>query len=408
MQIRPVISALHRHKAGTLLIALQIALTLAIVCNAFFMIKQRASKLSAPLGIDGRDLFVVRNEWVGQPRDIDALMRADVAALRALPQVAGAFPTDSEPLGGNGWDSGILLSPDQARETSHASQFFDDEQALDVLRIRLIAGRNFRADEVRPMEPQSTTEPPVTIISKALAKRLFPDGHALGKAIYFAPGARPSIVIGIVEHLHTPYTVAASESFADQSAIMPLRLLANRTDYVMRARPGQLADAMKAARKTLFAMNGARVIDPKDGVLSFDDLRSGAYAGDRGMVKLMGSICVVLLAVTAAGIVGLTSFWVGQRRKQIGVRRALGARKRDILSYFLTENFLIGIGGVLLGTVFAMALNLWMVANYAQAHLPWGFVGLGAITLLLLGQGAVLAPALRASQVPPVVASRSV
>jgi putative ABC transport system permease protein len=56
----------------------------------------------------------------------------------------------------------------------------------------------------------------------------------------------------------------------------------------------------------------------------------------------------------------------------------------------------------------AVALNLWMVANYAQEHLPWGFVGVGAVTLLLLGQAAVLAPALRASRVPPVVATRSV
>jgi putative ABC transport system permease protein len=408
MQIKPIIAALRRHKAGTLLIALQIALTLAIVCNALFLIQQRAAKLAEPSGIDGRDLFVVRNEWVGQPHDIDALMRADVTALRQLPQVVDSFATDSVPFGGNGWDSGIMLASDQRRETGHAAQYFDDDHALDGLRLKLIAGRNFRADETSPMDPQSPTEPPVTIITRALALRLFPAGNALGKPIYFGTGVKPSTVIGIVEHLHTPYATAAADAFADQSAIMPLRLLANRTDYVVRVRSGHMADAMKAVRRQLFALNPARVIDPDIGVLRFDTLLADAHARDRGMVELMGAICVVLLAVTAAGIVGLTSFWVGQRRKQIGVRRALGARQRDILSYFLTENFLIGMAGVLLGTVLAVALNLWMVAHYAQNHLPWLFIGVGALILLLLGQAAVLAPALRASHVSPVVATRSV
>jgi putative ABC transport system permease protein len=122
----------------------------------------------------------------------------------------------------------------------------------------------------------------------------------------------------------------------------------------------------------------------------------------------MSVICLVLLAITAAGIVGLTSFWVGQRHKQIGVRRALGATRGDILSYFLTENLLIGIGGVLVGAVLAIGINLWMVTQFEMARLSLAYVAAGVVALLLLGQGAVLAPALRASHVPPVVATRSV
>jgi putative ABC transport system permease protein len=126
------------------------------------------------------------------------------------------------------------------------------------------------------------------------------------------------------------------------------------------------------------------------------------------MAILMGIISVVLLAITAAGIVGLTSFWVGQRRKQIGVRRALGATRGDILSYFLTENLLIGIGGVLAGVVLAFGINLWMVSQFETARLSLAYVASGVALLLLLGQGAVLAPAVRASHVPPVEATRSV
>jgi putative ABC transport system permease protein len=126
------------------------------------------------------------------------------------------------------------------------------------------------------------------------------------------------------------------------------------------------------------------------------------------MAILMGIISVVLLTITAAGIVGLTSFWVGQRRRQIGVRRALGATRGDILGYFLTENLLIGIGGVLAGVVLAFGINLWMVSQFETVRLPLAYVASGVVLLLLLGQGAVLAPAVRASHVSPVEATRSV
>jgi putative ABC transport system permease protein len=126
------------------------------------------------------------------------------------------------------------------------------------------------------------------------------------------------------------------------------------------------------------------------------------------MAILMGVVCLVLLAITAAGIVGLTSFWVGQRRKQIGVRRALGAKRSDILSYFMTENLLIGIAGVVVGALLAIGMNLWLVTQFEMARLSLTYVAAGVIVLLLLGQGAVLAPAMRAARVPPVEATRSV
>jgi putative ABC transport system permease protein len=126
------------------------------------------------------------------------------------------------------------------------------------------------------------------------------------------------------------------------------------------------------------------------------------------MAILMGVVCAVLLAITAAGIVGLTSFWVGQRRKQIGVRRALGATRHDILSYFLTENLLIGAGGVVLGAGLAIGMNLWLVSHFEMERLSLLYVAVGVIALLALGQGAVLAPAMKASRVPPVEATRSV
>jgi putative ABC transport system permease protein len=178
--------------------------------------------------------------------------------------------------------------------------------------------------------------------------------------------------------------------------------------YIVRTQPGQLEPAMLAARKALFADNPRRVWDDKNGILSFAEVRSMAYESDRGMAVLMGIISLVLLAITAAGIVGLTSFWVGQRRRQIGVRRALGATRGDILSYFMTENLLISVGGAVAGAVLAVAMNLWLVTRFEMHRLSLFYVLAGVLMLLLLGQGAVLAPAIRASKVSPVEATRSV
>jgi putative ABC transport system permease protein len=245
-------------------------------------------------------------------------------------------------------------------------------------------------------------------VSQALADRLFPQDSALGKSFY-AMSATPSTIIGIVAQLHRQGTDQWSNAYAGQSLIWPARPDdARGIFYIVRAKPGQLAAAMREAPKTLFAQSRMRMIDPKDGIQDYAQIRHHVFDSDRGMAILMGIICAVLLAITAAGIVGLTSFWVGQRRKQIGVRRALGATRHDILNYFLTENLLIGLGGVIVGAVLAVGINLWMVTRFEMDRMSMAYVGVGVVVLLLLGQSAVLAPALRASRVSPVEATRSV
>ncbi len=410
MQIQPILAALRHHKAGTVLIALQIALTLAIVCNALFIIHQRVAHLSEPTGIDEANVFVIDNQWPGDPssQKVDAQMQADLAALRQLPAVRYAVSSVSYPLRGGGWDNFITMTPDQVQKTTDATVYFGDTHFIDTLGIKLIAGRNFRADEVEPMSPQNQGTPPVVIVTKALADKLYPDGSALGKTFY-AMGTTPTTIIGIVERLQRAEVDTWSHDYLYQALIWPRRWDdPTGTYYIVRAKPGQLADAMREAKRALYAQNRMRIIDPKDGVLSFAQIRHRAYDSDRGTAILMGIICAVLLVITGAGIVGLTSFWVGQRRKQIGIRRALGATRADILHYFQTENFLIAGAGVVLGAVLAVGLNLWMMRLLAMDRMPLLYVLAGIVVLLLLGQGAVFAPALRASRVSPVEATRSV
>ena len=409
MDIKPILSALRRHKAGAVLIALQIALTLAIVCNALFIIHQRVTHLSEPTGIDEPHIFVIANRWVGTPSSAkaDAMLREDLRTLRELPGVRDATSSNSYPLRGGGWDDGVKLNPEQVQDTSDATVYFGDEHFLDTLGVKLLAGRNFRPEEITPMDVRDKLSPPVVMVTRALADKLFPGSDAVGKTIYLVGGR--TTIVGVVDLLQSQSVERWAAPFAWRSVIVPKRLaISLGVYYIVRTQPGQLDAAMRAAPAALARANPRRVIDEDDGVLSFAQVRSMAYESDRGMAILMGVICLVLLAVTAAGIVGLTSFWVGQRRKQIGVRRALGATRQDILHYFMTENLLISVGGVAFGTVLALAINLWMVTRFEMNRLSLVYVISGVVILLLLGQGAVLAPALRASRVPPVEATRSV
>ncbi|WP_114238694.1 ABC transporter permease [Dyella sp. C9] len=409
MQIKPILAALKRHKAGTILIALQIALTLAIVCNALFIIHQRLDRVARPTGLDESNLMAISTRYVGMDdKDTGAAIRGDLAALRQLPGVEDVVSINSYPLRGGGWSTGVRVNVDDKKPKGHTTLYFSDEHTLATFGTRLVAGRNFQADEIGEADPKSVGDPAVVIISKALADKLYPDGTALGKPIYIGDTKKPSTVVGIVERLQVPWNGNWSDTFFENAIIEPFRLTGSFTNYLIRSKPGQLDALLKAAPAALYKVNRMRVIPSDRGVRTFAQVRERAYRADRGMAILMGVVCLVLLAITAAGIVGLTSFWVGQRRKQIGVRRALGATQHDILSYFLTENLLIGVGGVVVGAVLAIGMNLWLVTQFEMARLSVLYVLVGVVALLLLGQGAVLAPALRASRVSPVEATRSV
>jgi putative ABC transport system permease protein len=137
------------------------------------------------------------------------------------------------------------------------------------------------------------------------------------------------------------------------------------------------------------------------------DTRVTAYRDDRGLAVILAVVCAALVAVTGFGIVGLTSYWVSQRRRQIGIRRALGATRGAILRYFQTENLLIASAGAVVGVGLAIGINLWMVSSFEMPRLNFVWTLVGAVAVLLLGQLAVLWPAMRAASLPPALATRS-
>ena len=407
MDIVPILSTLRRHKLTAWLVVLEIALTCAIVSNAVFLITQRLDRIDMPSGIAEHELVQVQLANIQISSDHKARTAADVAVLRQIPGVLAVASVNQVPFGRSSSNSGIKLDPNQREATLSATSYFG-ENAGQTLGVQLVAGRQLRADEYLDLNDvvqavsagQTKGVPHTVVITQDMAARLWPQQSPLGKQFYLG-GKVPLTVVGVVKHLVRPEIW--DDAAAQYSMLVPIR--ADGGNYLLRSAPQDRERVLAAALVKLKQAYPNRVVLKKQ---TWNHIRSRFFQNDRAMAGLLAGVCIALLLVTGLGIVGLASFWVSQRRRTIGVRRALGATRRNILNYFQLENFLLASIGIALGMVLAYGINLFLMLHYELPRLPAVYFPVGAIALWVIGQLAVLAPALRAAAVPPVVATRSV
>lgn len=410
MEIRPILSALKRNKVGAVLIAIQLALTLAIVSNSLYIIAQRIAYIGRPSGVAESELLVLNNLYIGNKLDIGPMLDADLAALRAVPGVVDAAPTNSVPLSNGGWSTGVYLKQPQEKSNAQTTIYFGDEHLLDTYGLQLVAGRNFTADEVSLFKRAETLQPASLIITRALAAKLFQEegksfdvASAVGRQVMLGDKSTPSTIVGVVDYIQTPWVGRWADDFYQNSTIVPHHAESMYHRYVVRVAPGRLDEVRTAAEAALMKVNPLRVTKTRP----FTEIREVAYRGDRAMAVMLSSVCFALVVITALGIVGLASFWVTQRHKQIGTRRALGATRGAILRYFQVENALITAIGAVAGIALAIGLNVWLVQKFQMTRLNLWYLPLGCLIVFALGQIAVFLPARRAASVPPAVATRS-
>jgi putative ABC transport system permease protein len=404
MDIRPILSTLSRHKTAAALIVLEIALSCAIICNALFLIGDRLERINEVSGIVENELVRVQIAGIGTDVSAAALTRSDLAVLRGLPGVKSATLVNQVPFVNSSWNSGIGLQPEQ-QQTLNATLYFAEDKFIETFGLNIIAGRAFKADEFVDLTPTTNPKNSSVIITRSMADRLFPDASAVGKMIYI--GSEPIRIVGIVEHLVRPSQQGGAVAH-EYSLVFPARPpYTEGGNYVLRTEPSRRAEVLKAAIAAL-QKNGPNRLILLENSKTFSELRDEYYREDRAMAWLLIAVIVALLIVTALGIVGHASFWVQQRTKQIGVRRALGATRGQILRYFQTENFLLVGIGIALGMLMAYGINQLLMTYYELPRLPAHYLPIGAVALWLLGQIAVFGPARRAGAVTPAVATRSV
>ncbi|GGA27094.1 ABC transporter permease [Dyella nitratireducens] len=402
MPLPPIVASLTRHKLTALLLMLQVSLTCAIVCNVAFMIVDRVQQLHHPSGVAENELVMIESTDLDQNAQPLVRHATDLTALRAIPGVTSVAVVDAMPFNHYDWSNGIALMQDgPARAT--ATAFNGTPGELTTLGLHLVEGRDFLPNEYVPLgsahDWNGIDQVPVTIVTRALADKLFPGQDPLGKAIY--PDEKPVRIVGVIDHLLRPQAHESADS--DDATVFPMLPDGNDVTYVLRTAPQDRERVLKQAAEVLDHLHDNRILRHAQ---TFEQLRADFFHRSRTMIALLMAAALGLLVVTALGIAGLASFWVQQRRRSIGIRRAVGATRRDILRYFQLENFLIVGAGVTLGTLLAYGLNMLLMQHYEQPRLPLLYLAVGALALWLLGQLAVLGPALRAASVPPVVATR--
>ena len=408
LHARPIVSAVLRNWTGPILVAAQIAITLAVLVNAVYIVKQRVDKMSRPTGIDVPNIFVVQSSGATARYNHEATIRADMAYLRTVPGVVAATSMDYPPLSDRGNRIGVWLKLNDQAHGVRSNYYEVDEHALDALGLHLIAGRFFNHDEVLPsrMPENPATPTHVVVITRALAQRMWNVDNAVGRTLYDSFGwfASPATVIGVVDRMQGS---RLSTDSAERTALSPRLPYPDEltADYLVRTEPGKREAVMRAVSAHLLTSNSDRLIQ---WVRPLEFFKNRSYLADRNMEIFLVGVVLVLMVITCIGVYGLATFNVRMRTKQIGIRRALGAQRADIVRYFLVENWIISTAGVVIGCALAIAAGLWLATHYGLPRLDLYYLAGGIPILMIVGLFAAWWPAWTASSVPPAVATRNI
>jgi putative ABC transport system permease protein len=404
LNIRPILSALLRNRTGALLVSLQVAIALAVLVNALYIVMQRVERLRRPTGIDVDNVLIVATAGFDDRYQSVPASRADLDYIRSVDGVLAAGTIGGFPLSGGGNSQPLVPHPDDQR-TDNYNSFEIDENTLGALGLTVVEGRNFRHDEIQP--PLTKTDAsrfvPQIIVSRALARRLFPDSSPLGKVVYDIL-KQPATIIGVVDPVIGSFV---DHAHPDWVFFMPRSAtpFIGGVNYAVRTRPGARETVMRTLEAHLPRSNPDRVVH---WVRTLSHFRELSFLWDRAMTIYLLTVTALVIGICCLGIFALATFNVSTRTKQIGTRRAVGAQRGDIVRYFLVENGLVTSAGVVFGCLLALATGYWLSVHYALPRLDLYFLVGGILALWTIGQLAAWQPARRAAAVPPAVATRTV
>jgi len=412
MEIRALLSAMWRNRTGPLLVAAQVALTLAVVVNMAYVVRQKLEDANKPTGLDLTNTFWIATAPSTSDYNYPAAVKADLAYLNSLPGVIAATTANNIPQTFSNSDLPFAVDPQTLLNPNGGvtgALYFGSEKFIDALGLKLVAGRNFEATTVVPPAADFGTAmsrwAPEVIVTRAFADKLFPKHDALGKTVYAGLVNKSAVIVGIVDQMRANPVFSQYDQFATQIVILPIIAPGPDGQYIVRAKPGRRDQLMAEVDKNFADLQPGRFIERME---AYDRTAEDARQGYRASAIILSVATLLVVIVTIVGIVGLAAFSVASRTKQLGTRRAIGARKFHILRYFLVENWVITTGGVVLGCILALAAGVQLSRMYQIPQLPLYYLVGGILLLWVVGLLAVLIPALRAASISPAVATRTV
>jgi putative ABC transport system permease protein len=409
MEIRPLLSAMWRKRSGPFLVAAQVAITLMVLVNCAYIVEQRFATNRKPTGVDIENIFWIVTEGYGADYNHAVSVATDLAYLNSLPGVVAATTSGAMPQTFDRLVLPLSTEPQSKGRQEMGVTYTLGEKGIDTLGVRLIAGRSYSPETVAP--PVSNVNAsignwaPEVVITNALATKLYPNGDALGKTVYVGIINRESKIVGVVERLQAAPIAPPKEFLAENVILVPIILAGPKARYLVRTTPGNRDSVMSKVEKELGPTQQGRLIDEM-GTLQDTATRTRAPSQVSAIILMI--VALLVLAVTAIGIFGLAAFNVTARTKQIGIRRAIGARKYHIVRYFLVEHWIINTAGVVAGCALALGFGVKLSLMFQMPRLPLMYLVGGVLALWLVGLFAAVIPARRAASISPAIATRTV
>ena len=391
---------------------MQVAITLAVLVNVAYIVRQRVEEVSKPTGMDLDNMFWIATGTSSPDYNYATAVKADLIYLNSLSGVVAASTINNLPQTGaitNLPFASNLEALQRPNGGIGALIYLGTEKLLDALGLKLVAGHDFHLDAIKPPAANPNASlgdwAEEIIVTQAMARKLFPDGNALGKLVYVGLINKSSTIVGIVDFMRAGPAPARYEDFVTQIVIAPIIPSGPSGLYVIRAKPGQRAALMRQLEKNFADLQPGRFISRME---DYNRTAATIRQGTRASAIILAVVALFVLAVTVVGISGLAAFNVTTRTKQLGIRRAIGARKFHILRYFLVENWIITTCGTVLGCMLALVAGLKLSIMYEMPRLPLYYLVGGVLLMWIVGLLAVLVPARRAASISPAVATRGV
>lgn len=381
------------------LIASELALAAALLCCAGLLMKSFYKLENVPLGFARGNTLTMR---LSLPRAAypteerrEQFYREVIAKVEALPGVAATGAINLPPLIGR--DAGIPYTPEGADAGTMRGVLPAAFRAVSpgyfrAMGIALIAGREFDDNDLLHTR---------VIVNQAFARMWWPQGDAVGKRVKLTPVdvASPTVpIVGVVSDVRQ-VGLATPDRPAIYLALMeePAMTLVVRT----AAQPESLAEPVRDAVRTVDRMEAGSAVSP------MTEIVAASIAQPRFRTALLAIFAVLGLFLAAMGVYGVTAFYVAGRRKEIGIRMAIGAESRQIVALILREGMLPAAVGALVGVGASMALARWMSSFlFGTSALDASVLTLAPAVLLVLTGLACLGPSLRAAHGDPLIALR--
>jgi predicted permease len=387
----------RRLGAQQLLVVGETATALVLLVGAGLFVRSLQQQLAVPAGFDATDVLRAR---FSLPSRYTAPMRAQFATqlqerLSALPSVRGVAIGSDLPLGGSSSAARIHIL-----ETNQTIRFFRHQVAegfFKTLGIPLMAGRDFTSSD-------NDKSVPVVMIGRAMARRFWGTQSPIGKRIRLGDENGPEVtIVGVVgdvryRDLTTPLATTEPDVYFPVLQRPP-------TSIQIAIRSSLSSDQIATALRRELASMDATI--PVFGVRSLENLLADQTAQARFGSSVLTVFGAVALLLTAVGLYGVLAFLVALRRREIGIRVALGAPVRAVVSSVIGYGVRLVTIGSIVGLIVA-SLATRTIENQlygVSAHDPSIFVGV-ALGLLLVGVAASSAPARRAARVDPQIALR--